>query len=212
MATRLRCSGIHTPFTDRYAIVFIGDVHGGRMSYADPFKRKSQIEGSDDRGVAVPGVGVRPRAGPGKEAESGVAVRGGGPGDPPAGSAARQGLVPRGVGPSSFWPCSSTRPIAEGRLTQHIAGGAWSRGCIAKGCPVALDPPGADRLASPGCKPASRSKMKRRKAFHLPPQREMRDFTAPAFMRNGYRRRPITRRTRRAQLWLNMLPADCPVK
>jgi hypothetical protein len=53
--------------------------------------------------VAVPGVGVRPRAGPGQEAEGGVARsrrlggRGGSAGSISA-VAAREWLVPRGVG------------------------------------------------------------------------------------------------------------------
>jgi len=36
-ATRLRCSGIRTPLTDRYAIAFIGDVHGGRIRLCRSF-------------------------------------------------------------------------------------------------------------------------------------------------------------------------------
>jgi hypothetical protein len=47
----------------------------------------------------VPGVGVRSGAGPGKEAEGGLA---GGAGSIPRSIAVREGLVPRGVGPSSF--------------------------------------------------------------------------------------------------------------
>ena len=64
---------------------------------ADPVRRHQ-----DDRGVAVPDLGVRAGAGPGQEAEGGVRARTQVGRSIPAGSAAREGLIPRGVGPSSF--------------------------------------------------------------------------------------------------------------
>jgi len=51
----------------------------------------------------VPDLGVRPGAGPGQEAEGGVRARTQVGRSIPAGSAAREGLNPRGVGPSSLW-------------------------------------------------------------------------------------------------------------
>ncbi|MBP1689002.1 MAG: hypothetical protein H6Q33_5145 [Deltaproteobacteria bacterium] len=50
----------------------------------------------DGRGVAVPGVGVRPGAGPGEDAEGGVAAQNEGRARDrsPRGTATRRGLVP----------------------------------------------------------------------------------------------------------------------
>ena len=70
---------------------------------ADPLRRHQ-----DDRGVAVPDLGVRPGAGPGKEAEGGVALASWRrwPGAIPAGTAIRQGSSREG------W--ARARPRARG--------------------------------------------------------------------------------------------------
>ena len=92
---------------------------GGGDVPADALRRQQ-----DDRGAAVPGFGIRPGASAGKEAEGGVArarIRS------PREVAVGEGLILRGVGPSSFlrgipkrkhWP----RPIGtRGWLALRIA-------------------------------------------------------------------------------------------
>ena len=68
----------------------------------------------------MPGVGVRPGAGPGQEAEGGVAGQRRRSGAIPAGSAAREGLVPRGGGPFVLLRCRS--PRSQGRRFRQMVG------------------------------------------------------------------------------------------